>query len=94
MSTAKTLRTCKAGHQYYKSSDCPVCPECEKQREKSDFMTGLSAPAIRALISADLTSPEAVAGFGEKNLAKLHGIGPSVMQKLKLKLTQLGLPLA
>lgn len=94
MPTAKTLRTCKAGHQYYKSSNCPVCPECEKQQVKSDFMADLSAPAIRALIGSDLTSPEAIAHFGEKNLAKLHGIGPSVIKKLKIKLSQLGLTLA
>lgn len=32
MVAKKTLRTCKKGHRYYKSSDCPVCPACEKER--------------------------------------------------------------
>jgi len=35
----KTLRTCKNGHQYYKSSDCPACPTCEEaKRPKNGFL--------------------------------------------------------
>ena len=46
----KTLRTCKNGHQYYKSSDCFTCPVCEAQRKSNDgFLSLLSAPARRAL---------------------------------------------
>lgn len=29
----KNLRTCEKGHKYYKSSDCPTCPECEQERK-------------------------------------------------------------
>ena len=28
----KNLRTCKKGHQYYKSSECPTCPVCEEEK--------------------------------------------------------------
>lgn len=48
--TRKTLRTCKNGHRYYKSSDCPVCPVCEEEkRPEEGFLSLVSAPARRAL---------------------------------------------
>ncbi len=40
MVTEKTLRTCEQGHEYYKSSDCPTCPVCEKERKpKEGFLS-------------------------------------------------------
>lgn len=30
----KSLRVCKNGHQYYKSSNCPICPLCETNLAK------------------------------------------------------------
>ncbi len=40
MVTEKTLRTCEKGHEYYKSSDCPTCPTCEKERTpKEGFLS-------------------------------------------------------
>ena len=51
MPTAKgTLRSCKKGHQYYKSSDCPVCPICAAEEKPEDgFLSVIGAPARRAL---------------------------------------------
>lgn len=58
MSTQKgTLRTCKNGHNYYKSSDCPTCPVCEKEKKPKDgFLSLLSAPARRALENNGITT--------------------------------------
>ncbi len=39
MVTEKTLRTCEQGHEYYKSSDCPTCPVCEKRETKEGFLS-------------------------------------------------------
>ena len=40
MTTSKgSLRVCNNGHEYYKSSDCPVCPTCEQERKPTmDFL--------------------------------------------------------
>jgi len=49
-SSNKSLRTCAKGHKYYKSSDCPTCPICEKElKPATGFLSILSAPARRAL---------------------------------------------
>jgi len=31
-----TLKTCKNGHKFYKSSDCPICPISEEERKPKD----------------------------------------------------------
>lgn len=83
----KTLRTCKNGHKYYKSSDCFTCPVCEAQRKSNDgFLSLLSAPARRALEAKRITTPEQVSAFSEKELLALHGLGPSTIPKLKAAL--------
>ena len=83
----KTFRTCKNGHKYYKSSDCPTCPVCEAQRKPSDgFLSILSAPARRALEAKGITTPEQISAFSEKELLALHGLGPSTIPKLKTAL--------
>lgn len=83
----KTLRTCKNGHKYYKSSDCPTCPVCEAQRKPSDgFLSILSAPARRALEAKGITTPKQLSAFSEKELLALHGLGISAIPKLKTAL--------
>jgi predicted RecB family nuclease len=80
----KNLRTCENGHQYYKSSDCPICPICESERKpKIGFLSLLSAPARRALENADITTLEKISKFTEKDISKLHGIGKSTIPKLQ-----------
>ncbi len=76
MATKKTLRTCINGHNYYKSSDCPVCPTCEEaKRPTESFLSLLYAPARRALENADIRTIQQLAGFSEKEILELHGIG-------------------
>jgi len=56
MAVKKGIRKiCANGHVFYKSSDCPVCPICEKQKAvTADFLSVLSAPARRALENAGI----------------------------------------
>ncbi|MBS1636864.1 MAG: RNA polymerase alpha subunit C-terminal domain-containing protein [Bacteroidetes bacterium] len=80
----KELRTCENGHQYYKSSSCPVCPVCEKNRVPTqDFLAKLSAPARRALENAGIDTLHKLAGYSENDLLKLHGFGPGSLPKLR-----------
>ncbi|MES2327949.1 MAG: RNA polymerase alpha subunit C-terminal domain-containing protein [Bacteroidota bacterium] len=92
MALEKTLRTCKQGHQYYKSSDCPVCPVCEEQRKPADgFLSLLGAPARRALENKGIVSLKKLSSFTEKEILSLHGMGPGSMPKLRSALKNAGL---
>ncbi|WP_039043547.1 RNA polymerase alpha subunit C-terminal domain-containing protein [Sporosarcina sp. ZBG7A] len=83
------LRTCDKGHQYYKRSDCPTCPMCEKERKpESGFLSQLSAPARRALENNGIHSLEILASFSEKELLQFHGLGPASIPKLKVALEE------
>ncbi|MEO2214528.1 RNA polymerase alpha subunit C-terminal domain-containing protein [Paenibacillus amylolyticus] len=87
-----TLRTCQQGHSYYKKSDCPTCPTCEAERKPTEgFLALLSAPARRALENEGITTLQQLAEYTEKEILKLHGIGPSVMPKLRSALEEEGL---
>ncbi|MEC0126567.1 RNA polymerase alpha subunit C-terminal domain-containing protein [Paenibacillus pabuli] len=84
-----TLRTCEQGHSYSKSSDCPTCPVCEQERKpKEGFLSLLSAPARRALENQGITTLQLLSQYTEKEILKLHGIGPSAMPKLKQALEE------
>lgn len=88
----KNLRTCEKGHLYLKSSDCPVCPVCEKERKpESGFLSKLSAPARRALENAGIDSLEKLATYSEKEILKLHGMGKSSIPVLKNELNGAGM---
>ncbi|MDA2238388.1 hypothetical protein BKK39_20420 [Bacillus cereus] len=92
MVTEKTLRTCEKGHEYYKSSDCPTCPTCEKERTpKEGFLSLLSAPARRALEHHGIHTVEELLKYSEKEILKLHGMGPASMPKLRKALEEQGL---
>ena len=92
MASKKTLRTCNNGHQYYKSSNCPVCPICEEERKpKNNFLSAISAPARRALEGKGLTSLKKLSQVSEKEILALHGMGPGSIPKLKQALNSVGL---
>ncbi len=89
---SKTLRVCKNGHRYYKSSDCPVCPICaQENRPAEGLFSGLSAPARRALQNAGIHTVEQLARFTEKEILALHGLGPSSLPILADALRRKGL---
>ena len=88
----KQLKTCSQGHQFFKSSDCPICPRCEAERKtEHHFLSLLSAPARRALENNDILSLEQLAAYREKEILALHGMGKSSIPKLKQCLLEMNL---
>jgi DNA-directed RNA polymerase alpha subunit len=53
----------------------------------------IGAPATRALHGAGYETLESLAGVPEKELAKLHGMGPKALRILKEHLDAMGLTL-
>ncbi len=75
---------CRRGHIFYKSSDCPVCPVCEKERNpKSGFLSLLGAPARRALEGQGITTLKKLSTFSKKEILALHGMGPASLPILE-----------
>jgi len=92
MAINKTKRTCKFGHTFYKSTDCPTCPTCEKIKEPaSGFLALLSNPARNALLHYGIDTIEALSSCTEKDILKLHGIGRASIPTLKKALEDEGL---
>ncbi|WP_416865041.1 MAG: RNA polymerase alpha subunit C-terminal domain-containing protein [Imperialibacter sp.] len=92
VTSKKNLRTCKKGHQYYKSSDCPVCPICaNEEKPNDDFLSTLVAPARRALQGKGITTVRELAMHTEAEIMQLHGMGPSTLPKLHKALASAGL---
>ena len=87
-------RTCPRGHKYVKSSNCPVCPICEKEHVPgAAFHALLSAPARRALESHKINTLAILATWSEAELLSLHGFGPGSIPVLKEALKAEGLAL-
>lgn len=90
--TEKTLRICEKGHRYYKSTDCNTCPKCEQENKPVEgFLARLSSPARNALIHEGITTLEQLAQHTEKEILKLHGIGPASMPTMRAALEEKGL---
>lgn len=86
------LKTCEKGHQFYKASDCPVCPICEKESIPTDsFLSLLGAPAKRALEGANIKSVGDLSKYSEREILSLHGMGKSTVPKLVQLLSENGL---
>lgn len=84
--------TCPSGHTYYKSSDCPVCPQCENARKTSTgWKATLAAPARRALENNGIHTLEQLAAYSEKEILSFHGMGKSFIPKLRAALQAQGL---
>lgn len=65
---------------------------CEAERKPTEgFLALLSAPARRALENEGITTLLQLAEYTEKEILKLHGIGPSAMPKLRNALEEEGL---
>ncbi len=91
---AKQKRVCTRGHVYYKSSDYPTCPVCEKSRlSGKGLIPGLSAPAKRALENKGITTLKQLSRYSAKQLLALHGIGPSALPIINNALKTAGLAL-
>ena len=87
-----TLRVCKNGHSYYKSSDCPTCPVCEQQRQPTEgFLSLISAPAWRAMEREGIKTLIQLSKRSEAEILALHGIGPGSIKMLRKSLATEGL---
>ncbi len=79
-----SLRTCDKGHQFFKSSSCPVCPVCEKEKKPDHgFLALLSAPARRALEGKKITTLKSLSKYSESEILQLHGIGKTTIPILR-----------
>ncbi|MCC5916406.1 MAG: RNA polymerase alpha subunit C-terminal domain-containing protein [Cryomorphaceae bacterium] len=89
----RTQRTCEKGHTFYKSTDCPTCPTCEKENKPKDgFLARLSSPTRRALVHyLQIDSVEKLAQYTEKEILSLHGIGKASLPTLRTILEEEGL---
>ncbi|MES2828356.1 MAG: RNA polymerase alpha subunit C-terminal domain-containing protein [Bacteroidota bacterium] len=94
MPNLKDKRTCEKNHIFYKSSDCYTCPVCERERRPEDgFLSGLPAPARRALENNGIITLEQLADYTEAEILKLHGMGKTTLPKLYDALSEKGLSL-
>mgnify|MGYP002621334803 CR=1 FL=1 len=92
MHLQKTLRICEKGHQFYKSTDCPTCPTCEKLKEPATgFLALLSNPARNALLHYGVDTVQELSTYTEKEILELHGIGKASLPVLKSALAEQGL---
>jgi predicted RecB family nuclease len=84
MAKIKTLKSCSLGHVFAKSSDCLVCPICEKTRTKdSSFLSFFPGPARRALQNNGIQSLDDLSQFTEKDITLFHGLGPKSIALIK-----------
>ncbi len=89
MESKRKLKTCEKGHQFYKSSDCLVCPICEHERKPKDiFLSLIAAPARRALENNGISNLDQLSTFTEKEILNLHGMGKSTIPKLQKLLSE------
>lgn len=92
MKTIKNVKTCKNGHPFYKNSDCPICPICEKERKTQIvFFTSIVAPARRALENNGINTLEQLSNYSKKEILLFHGMGKTSIPKLQQLLTDNGL---
>jgi len=92
MSKKGNRRVCDNGHTYYKSSDCPTCPACEKLQEPaSGFLALLSNPARNALLHHGIDTIQKLSAHTEKEILKIHGIGKASLPVFRKSLEEQGL---
>lgn len=92
MATEKMKKTCQFGHTFYKSSNCPTCPTCEKLKEPaSGFLALLSSPARNALLHHNIDTVQKLSNFTEKEILKIHGIGKASLPAFRKALDEEGL---
>ena len=88
----KNLKKCSKGHSFYKTSDCPTCPICEKAKKpKEGFLASFVAPARRALENKGIKTPKQLSKHTQAEIMALHGMGPGSLPNLKKALKAEGL---
>ena len=78
---------------------CPITADPQKRQAanlatasiKDTLPAGLAQPALRALAGAGITNLMDFTKIKESDLARLHGIGPNALCKIKAALEEHGL---
>ncbi|WP_031311458.1 RNA polymerase alpha subunit C-terminal domain-containing protein [Alkalihalophilus marmarensis] len=92
MMADKKIKVCEKGHEFVKSSDCPSCPICEKENKPdSGFLSKLSSPARSALLHEGIDTLTKLSTYTEKEILKLHGVGPASLPTMRASLVEAGL---
>ena len=65
--------------------------QSEKERKPKKVFSLLSAPARRALEHHGIQTVEELSKYSEKEILKLHGMGPASLPKLRRALEESGL---
>lgn len=89
-----TLKICKMGHRFEKTSACPVCPECSSEEMNNKYceeLPAIGAPAFRALDHIGIKSLADLTQYTEKELLAQHGFGPRALRLLDEALQNKGL---
>jgi DNA-directed RNA polymerase alpha subunit len=87
--TEKSVRFCEKGHRYYKRSDCRSCPTCDRENKpESGFLSKLSSPARNALVREGIDTLEKLSEYTEKEILKIHGIGPASLPTMRTSLEE------
>ncbi|MEA0553368.1 RNA polymerase alpha subunit C-terminal domain-containing protein [Lysinibacillus irui] len=88
----KKRRVCEKGHTFFKSTDCPSCPTCDKENKPSSgFLSKLSSPARNALVHKGIDTLQKLSLYTEKEILNIHGIGPASLPILRSSLEEEGL---
>jgi hypothetical protein len=66
----------------------------QQTQPEGDLPTGLAAPARRALVQAGYVRLDQLAGVGEAEVKRLHGMGPRALDLLRHALGARGLSFA
>ena len=92
MTAERSLRVCEKGHTYHKSSECSNCPTCDKEnKSKSGLLSKLSSPARNALVYEGIDTLQELSKYTEKEILKIHGIGPASLPIMRTLLEKEGL---
>lgn len=82
-----------------RQSNCPITADPQKREEanrttasiRDNLPEGLAQPALRALASAGINSLQDFTMVKQDDLARMHGIGPNALAKIKTALEKQGL---
>lgn len=92
MLAEKRLKVCEKGHTFYKSTDCQAAlPVIQENKPSSGFLSKLSSPARNALLHAGIDTLEKLSTYTEKDIVKMHGIGPASLPTMRSSLEEEGL---
>lgn len=65
------------------------CPTCDKENKpKNGFLSKLSSPARNSLVHEGIDTLKELSKYTEKEILKIHGIGPASLPILRMELEE------